>query len=162
MTSKPLPSLGNPRLGLGSDLQGLMSIGDMARTFNVSQRTLRFYEDRGLLSPRRDGSTRLYGASERQRLDMILRAKRLGFTLTEIIRFAARNCRLRKPVSPDPDSANSYTCPTRRHVAREHQQAYTSADTQDAKQIDFASISRIDHSFRHARPLGCTVSRWAD
>ncbi len=91
MTPKPLPSLGNPRLGLGSDLQGLMTIGDMARTFNVSQRTLRFYEDRGLLSPRRDGNTRLYGASERQRLDMILRAKRLGFTLTEIIRFADRS-----------------------------------------------------------------------
>ena len=91
MTSKPSSSLGNPRLGLGSDVQGLMSIGDMARTFNVSQRTLRFYEDRGLLSPRRDGSTRLYGASERQRLDMILRAKRLGFTLTEIIRFADRS-----------------------------------------------------------------------
>ena len=92
MTSKPLPSLGNnARLGVGSDLQGLMTIGDMAQTFNVSQRTLRFYEDRGLLSPRRDGSTRLYGASERQRLDMILRAKRLGCTLTEIIRFADRS-----------------------------------------------------------------------
>ncbi len=91
MASKPLSSSDNHRLGLGSDLQGLVSIGDMARTFNVSQRTLRFYEDRGLLSPRRDGNARLYGASERQRLDMILRAKRLGFTLTEIIRFADRS-----------------------------------------------------------------------
>ena len=67
----------------------LYSIGDMARAFNVSQRTLRFYEDRGLLSPRREGSSRLYGAAERRKLEMILRGKRLGFTLTEIIAFAA-------------------------------------------------------------------------
>ncbi|MGI3900296.1 MAG: MerR family transcriptional regulator [Janthinobacterium lividum] len=64
-----------------------LSIGDMARAFNVSQRTLRFYEDRGLLNPRREGSIRLYSAGERRRLETILRAKRLGFTLTEIIGF---------------------------------------------------------------------------
>ncbi|WP_237481905.1 MerR family transcriptional regulator [Lichenibacterium dinghuense] len=69
--------------------EGLYSIGDMARAFNVSQRTLRFYEDRGLLSPRRDGSSRLYGAGERRKLEMILRGKRLGFTLAEIISFVA-------------------------------------------------------------------------
>jgi DNA-binding transcriptional MerR regulator len=66
---------------------GLLSIGEMARAFNVSQRTLRFYEDRGLLTPRRDGSARLYGESERRKLALILRGKRLGFTLTEIIGF---------------------------------------------------------------------------
>ena len=71
--------------------EGLLSIGDMARAFNVSQRTLRFYEDRGLLNPRRDGSSRLYGAQERRKLELILRGKRLGFTLTEIIGFVAEN-----------------------------------------------------------------------
>jgi DNA-binding transcriptional MerR regulator len=64
-----------------------LSIGDMARAFNVSQRTLRFYEDRGLLNPRREGSIRLYSAVERRKLETILRAKRLGFTLSEIIGF---------------------------------------------------------------------------
>lgn len=68
---------------------GLLSIGDMARAFNVSQRTLRFYEDRGLLTPRRDGSARLYGAGDRRKLELILRGKRLGFTLAEIIGFVA-------------------------------------------------------------------------
>lgn len=66
-----------------------LSIGDMARAFNVSQRTLRFYEDRGLLNPRREGSIRLYNAVERRKLETILRAKRLGFTLSEIIGFVA-------------------------------------------------------------------------
>ena len=73
--------------GSGPPRDGLFSIGDMARAFNVSQRTLRFYEDRGLLQPRRDGSVRLYGESERRKLELILRGKRLGFTLTEIIGF---------------------------------------------------------------------------
>jgi DNA-binding transcriptional MerR regulator len=56
----------------------------MARDFNVSLRALRFYEDRGLLHPRRRGSTRLYSAADRRHLEMILRGKQLGFTLTEI------------------------------------------------------------------------------
>ena len=64
----------------------LLSIGDMARAFNVSQRTLRFYEDRGLLNPRREGSI-VFMPDERRKLETILRAKRLGFTLTEIIGF---------------------------------------------------------------------------
>ena len=70
---------------------GLMTIGDMAKVFNVSQRTLRFYEDRGMLKPKRDGSSRLYGAQDRRKLELILRGKRLGFTLTEIIGFVADN-----------------------------------------------------------------------
>jgi len=60
------------------------TIGAMARDFNVSLRTLRFYEDRGLLHPVRRGSTRYYTAADRTRLEMILRGKQLGFTLTEI------------------------------------------------------------------------------
>lgn len=70
-------------------LDGLYSIGDMARAFNVSPRALRFYEDRGLLTPRRDGSARLYDESQRRKLELILRGKRLGFTLTEIIGIVA-------------------------------------------------------------------------
>ncbi|HSP25438.1 MAG TPA: MerR family transcriptional regulator [Saliniramus sp.] len=59
-------------------------IGDLAQEFGVSLRTLRFYEDRGMLSPRRDGSTRIYSESDRMRLVRILKGKQLGFTLTEI------------------------------------------------------------------------------
>jgi DNA-binding transcriptional MerR regulator len=62
----------------------LFTIGAMARDFEISLRALRFYEDRGLLHPIRRGSTRFYTAADRQHLEMILRGKRLGFTLAEI------------------------------------------------------------------------------
>jgi len=58
--------------------------GDLAREFGVTLRTLRFYEDRGLLSPRREGTARIYDARDRARLSVILKGKQLGFTLTEI------------------------------------------------------------------------------
>jgi DNA-binding transcriptional MerR regulator len=60
------------------------SISDMARIYGVSLRTLRFYEDRGLLSPQRQGTARFYNANNRIRLELILKGKRLGFTLSEI------------------------------------------------------------------------------
>jgi DNA-binding transcriptional MerR regulator len=61
-----------------------LTIGEMASEFGVSLRTLRFYEDRKLLRPRREGNTRLYSLSDRLRMQMILKGKQLGFTLTEI------------------------------------------------------------------------------
>lgn len=60
------------------------TIGDLAREFDVTLRALRFYEDKGLLSPRREGLARLYSAGDRVRLQLILKGKRLGFTLAEI------------------------------------------------------------------------------
>jgi len=60
------------------------TIREMARDFGVSIRALRFYEDRGLLHPRREGTMRLYGARDRLYLKMILKGKQLGFTLAEI------------------------------------------------------------------------------
>jgi DNA-binding transcriptional MerR regulator len=60
------------------------TIGDLAKEFGVTLRSLRFYEDRQLLSPRREGTARLYDERDRARLRMILKAKELGFTLTEI------------------------------------------------------------------------------
>ena len=60
------------------------TIGEMARAFGVTLRTLRFYEDRKLLRPRRVGSARYYGGVDRARLAMILKGKHLGFTLSEI------------------------------------------------------------------------------
>jgi DNA-binding transcriptional MerR regulator len=61
-----------------------MTIGEMARAYGVTLRTLRFYEDRNLLKPRRAGNARFYGGVDRARLAMILKGKQLGFTLTEI------------------------------------------------------------------------------
>jgi DNA-binding transcriptional MerR regulator len=60
------------------------TIGDLAREFGVTLRALRFYEARGLLTPRREGLARFYSSRDRTRLSMILKAKQLGFTLSEI------------------------------------------------------------------------------
>jgi DNA-binding transcriptional MerR regulator len=60
------------------------SIGDLAREFDVTPRAIRFYEDHGLLAPRRDGQRRIYSGRDRTRLKLTLRGKRLGLTLSEI------------------------------------------------------------------------------
>jgi DNA-binding transcriptional MerR regulator len=67
------------------------TIGDIARDFDVTLRTLRFYEARGLLSPRREGMNRFYSEQDRSRLALILKGKKLGFTLTEIRAMVAQN-----------------------------------------------------------------------
>ena len=62
----------------------LYTITDLTREFGVTTRTLRFYEDEGLIEPLRRGRQRLYPPSERTRLKLVLRGKRLGFSLAEI------------------------------------------------------------------------------
>ncbi|MCK5931829.1 MAG: MerR family DNA-binding transcriptional regulator [Fulvimarina manganoxydans] len=69
--------------GEEDDKRETYRIGDLAREFGVTLRTLRFYEDRGLLSPQRRGTTRLYSRQDRARLRLVLLAKTLGFSLTE-------------------------------------------------------------------------------
>lgn len=60
------------------------SISDLSQEFGVTTRTLRHYEDQGLVSPAREGINRLYSHRDRVRLKLALRAKRLGFSLSEI------------------------------------------------------------------------------
>jgi len=60
------------------------SISDLAREFALTTRAIRFYEDEGLLAPRRSGRSRVYGERERVRIKLILRGKRLGLSLSEI------------------------------------------------------------------------------
>ena len=60
------------------------TISELADTFQVTPRTIRFYEDQGLLSPKRDGLNRVYSHRDRARLTLICRGKRLGFSLAEI------------------------------------------------------------------------------
>jgi len=73
-----------PRTSSGDKDRGEYSIGDLAREFDVTPRTIRFYEDQGLLAPRREGQRRIYTQRERTRLKLTLRGKRLGLTLSEI------------------------------------------------------------------------------
>jgi DNA-binding transcriptional MerR regulator len=60
------------------------TISELAREFDITPRAIRFYEDQGLLAPRRDGQRRIYTPRDRTRLKLTLRGKRLGLTLSEI------------------------------------------------------------------------------
>jgi len=60
------------------------SISELAREFAITPRAIRFYEDQGLLAPRREGQRRIYTPRDRTRLKLTLRGKRLGLTLSEI------------------------------------------------------------------------------
>jgi DNA-binding transcriptional MerR regulator len=62
----------------------LYSIGDLAQEFAISPRTIRFYEDQGLLAPQRLAGNRVYTRRDHARLVLILRGKRLGFSLADI------------------------------------------------------------------------------
>ncbi|MCC5996930.1 MAG: MerR family DNA-binding transcriptional regulator [Oceanicaulis sp.] len=62
----------------------LCSIRELAERFGVTARTLRFYEQKGLLKPARRGATRLYTPADRARLELILRGRRVGFSLEDI------------------------------------------------------------------------------
>lgn len=59
------------------------SISELAREFDVTTRSMRFYEDQGLLRPDRKGQTRIFSSKDRVRLKLILRGKRMGFSLAE-------------------------------------------------------------------------------
>ncbi len=65
----------------------LFTIGELASAFALSPRAIRFYEDQGLLAPERAGTQRVYTKRDRARLQLILRGKRLGFSLADIREF---------------------------------------------------------------------------
>lgn len=62
----------------------IYSIGELSREFDITPRSIRFYEEQGLLAPERNGQNRIYKKKDRVRLRLILRGKRLGFSLSEV------------------------------------------------------------------------------
>ncbi|MGV3576824.1 MAG: MerR family transcriptional regulator [Devosia sp.] len=72
-----------------SESPDLYSIADLAREFGISTRAIRFYESKGLISPERLGATRVFRRRDRARLILILRGKRLGFSLRDISDYLA-------------------------------------------------------------------------
>ena len=68
----------------GDPAQEKFSISELSQEFDVTTRAIRFYEDEGLLEPHRQGRQRVYSSRDRVRLKLILRGKRLGFSLSEI------------------------------------------------------------------------------
>jgi len=67
----------------GSD-DDYLRIGEMAKIYGVTLRTLRFYEDKGMLSPKREGATRLYSQRDRTLLKLILLGRKVGFSLRDV------------------------------------------------------------------------------
>ena len=63
------------------------TISDLAREFDVTTRTIRFYEEKGLVTPLREGRKRLFSPADRVRIKLILRGKRIGMTLNECVDF---------------------------------------------------------------------------
>lgn len=66
------------------DRTATYGIAELAREFGITSRAIRFYEDKGMLRPVRDGQRRIYSLKERVRLRLIMRGKRLGFSLDEV------------------------------------------------------------------------------
>jgi DNA-binding transcriptional MerR regulator len=69
---------------MGGDREKLYTVTELAEHFGITARAIRFYETKGLLSPQRVGSTRVYDYRDRARLQLILRSKKLGFSLADI------------------------------------------------------------------------------
>ena len=67
-----------------SDFDPVFSIADLAQEMDITTRTIRFYEDKGLLRPTRRGQQRVYSRADRTRLKLVLRGKRLGWPLDDI------------------------------------------------------------------------------
>jgi DNA-binding transcriptional MerR regulator len=81
---QPASQHGNGALARADRTGEVFTIRDLGREFGVTARTLRFYEEKGLLSPQRDGQDRLYGRRDRARLKYVLMGKCVGFSLDEI------------------------------------------------------------------------------
>ena len=90
--ARPTVSTGNPAMTArrksaapeGPAREPHFTISQLASEFALTTRAIRFYEDEGLVAPRRHGQARIYGERERTRIKLILRGKRLGLTLAEI------------------------------------------------------------------------------
>jgi len=83
-SARPIWVAGQAGDDMDSTAKVEFTIGELARDFGVTLRALRFYENKGLLSPQREGLSRLYSQGDRTRLALILKGKKLGFTLGEI------------------------------------------------------------------------------
>ncbi len=79
-----MPAAAGSTANPASARSATFSIGELAREFDLTTRAIRFYEDCGLLGPKRSGRHRVYTARDRTRLKLTLRGKRLGLTLAEV------------------------------------------------------------------------------
>jgi DNA-binding transcriptional MerR regulator len=120
-------------------------IQEVARHLGVTQRTLRFYEDKGLVEPQRIGSTRVYSKRDIGRMQLILRGKRLGFSIREIKEFLDLY-----DVDPDhiEQMARLAGRVRERIVDLEHQRAAIEETIQELRQIEQEASARVRQTGR--------------
>src|SRR5919112_4739402 len=80
-------SSGHPAAETAPPAHDLLTVNQLAEELGVTPRAIRFYEAKGLIAPRRAGTTRVFDRRDRARLLLVLRGKRLGFSLAEIREF---------------------------------------------------------------------------
>lgn len=119
------------------------TIGELAAEFGVTPRTIRFYEDEGLIAPRRAGTARIYSRRDRSRLMLICRGKRLGFSLVEIKEFLDL-------YDTDPDQVGQMTFALARARARIAQLEAQRADVeQTLAELRAIEAAMAEHLERH-------------
>jgi len=129
--------------GLPESAEGLRSIAEASEALGVTQRTLRFYEDKGLISPSRIGGNRVYSNREMGRMRLILRGKKLGFSIREIAEFLSLY-----DIDSDPELQEQ----TRRllgHVRERlvdlrHQRAVLEETIGELEQIELQALAHIE------------------
>lgn len=133
-----------PQTPPGRD-RALYSIGDLAHAFEVTTRTIRFYESKGLLSPCRVGGSRAFSRRDRARLGLILRGKRLGFSLDEIAEYLDL-------YDADPDQ-RAQICHLQEKVQMSLKRLYGQRDDLERS---IAELEEIDKACRDALATGST------
>ena len=125
--------------------QELRGITEVARSLGVTPRTLRFYEDRGLIQPQRFAGARLYSRRDVARMQLILRGKRLGFSLREIQEFLDL-------YDADPqhvEQMRRLTERTRKRIRELEQQKVAIEQTlAELRQIEREAMERVDAADR--------------
>lgn len=113
---------------------GLKGIGDVADELGISHRTLRFYEDKGLIQPTRVSGTRVYSRRDVARMRLILRGKRLGFSIREISEFL-------ELYGSDPEHAEQ----SERLIARARERMARLERQRDALDQTITELKAIEH-----------------
>ena len=142
--------------GSAEDAARLYSIGDLSGEFGISPRAIRFYEDQGLLRPQRIGGNRVYTHRDRARLTLVLRGKRLGFSLADIKE-------LLNLYDVDPEHVEQLRAALakgrQRIAALERQQSEIAATLRELRELEAMALARLEEKGAHdgapaARPEG--------
>lgn len=116
-----------------------ISISDLAREFDVTTRSIRFYEEKGLISPRREGQRRIFSNADRTKLRLILRGKRLGFSLDESLQII----QMYRPEKSNVDQLNAL-------IDKIDEQREKLKRKQDDLKLMLAELSRVETVCRSA------------